>query len=147
MSHTVRHAHLLERAMNTLFTFGCAHLAIGERQLDVFIDGEITDEVETLEDEADLLVANASAVGKVQTLHRLAVENIRTVCRSVEQANNRQQRRLSAAGRACHRNVLAFANLEMNAGKRMSFYFIGVEDLGYVLQRNERPAVRCHFVS
>ena len=34
------------------------HAAIGERQLDVLVDGQIADQVERLEDEADLPVAN-----------------------------------------------------------------------------------------
>ena len=59
--------------------------AVGERQLDVFIDGQIADQIEALEDEADLLIADARALGKVKVLGRLAVERIscrRSACRA-----------------------------------------------------------------
>src|SRR5437588_7840660 len=51
VAHAMRHSYLLQRFMNSLFALGGTHLAIGERQLDVLVDGEIADEVEALEDE------------------------------------------------------------------------------------------------
>ena len=46
-----------------LLALGLPHAAIGERQLDVLVDGEVADQVEALEDETDLAVSHARAVG------------------------------------------------------------------------------------
>src|SRR5438045_9481161 len=127
----MRHANFLEGFVHALFTLSSAHLAIGERQLDVFVDCEIADEVEALEDEADLLIADARAIREVEALHRLVVQYEGAISGSVEQSNDRQQRRLAAARGAGHRDILAFANLQVNAGGRVSFYFLGVRALAY----------------
>src|SRR2546427_2229362 len=37
----------------SLFPLGRRHAAIGQRQLDVLIDGQVADQIERLEDEAD----------------------------------------------------------------------------------------------
>src|SRR6185437_7249794 len=95
MAHAMRHPDLFESAMDAFFALYPAHLAIGERQLDVFVHREITNQVEALEDETDLLVADACAVGKVEALHRLAVQDIGAVGRRVEEADDRQQRRFA----------------------------------------------------
>ena len=72
MPHAVRHADALQRFHHALLAFGRGHLLpIGQRQLDVLVHREIADQVETLEDEADLLVANARALGEIEILHRL----------------------------------------------------------------------------
>ena len=43
------------------------HAAVGQRQLDVLVDGEVADQVERLEDEADLAVADARPLGELQS--------------------------------------------------------------------------------
>src|SRR6185369_7277093 len=60
--HAVAHAHALECVGDALLALGRRHAAIGERQLDVLVDREIADEVERLEDEADLAIPNAGAL-------------------------------------------------------------------------------------
>ena len=60
----VRHADALERRIDALLALRGLHAAVGERQLDVLIHGEIADQVEALEDEADLAVADARALGR-----------------------------------------------------------------------------------
>ena len=61
--------------MHPALALGPGHaVAIGERQLDILVYGEVADQVETLEDEADLAVANARAVAEIQIRHRLAVQ-------------------------------------------------------------------------
>ena len=47
------------------------HAAVGERQLDVLVDREVADQVERLEDEADLPVADAGALRRGEPRHRL----------------------------------------------------------------------------
>jgi len=58
VAHAVRHVHALERMLDAVLTLTRWHAgAIGERQLDILVDGEVADQVEALKDEADLLVA------------------------------------------------------------------------------------------
>ena len=64
MLDAVRHAHTLERLLHPLAPLGRRHPAVGERQLDVLVDGEVTDQVEGLEDESDLAVPDARAVAR-----------------------------------------------------------------------------------
>src|SRR5271168_2781493 len=58
----VGHADAFEGVLDLLLALGGARAAIGQRQLDVFVDGEVADEVERLEDEADLAIADAGAL-------------------------------------------------------------------------------------
>jgi len=59
----VRHANAFQRVFGFFLAFGCAHVAIREREFDVFIDREIADQIERLKDKADLAVADARAFG------------------------------------------------------------------------------------
>ncbi len=59
-------------------------MTISKRQLNVLVNREVTDQVETLEDEADFLVANARALGKIQILNRLVVEHVAAPGRRIE---------------------------------------------------------------
>ena len=64
MFGAMSHADALERFGDELFSLACSHSAIGQRQFDVFVNGQVTDQIEALEDEADLAVANPRALGK-----------------------------------------------------------------------------------
>ena len=111
----MRHADALERRLDALLALGRLHAAVGERQLDVLEHGEIADQVEALEDEPDLAVADARALRGGQLGDRPAVQQVLPFGRRVEQAENRQQRRLAAARRPGDRDVLALADLEVDA--------------------------------
>ena len=106
------------------------HAAIGQRQLDVFENGEVADEIEALEDETDLAIANARAFRKREVRDFAALERVAAVRRRVEQAEDREQRRFSATGRTGDGDIFARANIEMNAGERVGFHFVGEEDFG-----------------
>ena len=96
----VRHADALQRFMNLLLALRRAHAAIGERELDVFVDIQIADEVEGLENEADLAVADARALGELEALDGLAVEDLSSGGGRVEETQDGQQRRFPAARRS-----------------------------------------------
>ena len=59
-----------------LLALRCGHVAVGERQFDVLIHGQIADQVEGLEDEADLTVADAGALRELHVLDLLAIQDI-----------------------------------------------------------------------
>ena len=86
----MRHAHALQRFHDPLLALGRRHpLPVRQRQFDVLVDREIPNQVETLEDESDLLVADAGPLGKIQVLHRLVVQHVAASGGSVEQADDR----------------------------------------------------------
>ena len=59
--HAMRHAHALQRFLTRFLRSAAGMPPVGQRQFDVLVHGQIADQVETLEDEADLLVADARA--------------------------------------------------------------------------------------
>ena len=69
----------LERLLNALLSFCRRHSAIRQRKLDVFVHGEIADQVERLEDETDLTVANPGALRRGESGNRLTRERVLAV--------------------------------------------------------------------
>ena len=69
----MNHAHPLERLLDALLPLGRRHTAIGQRQLDVLVHREIADQIERLEDEADLAIANVGAIAPREVGDRFAV--------------------------------------------------------------------------
>jgi hypothetical protein len=65
----VRHSHALQSFSHKSFAITRAHTAIGERQFDILIDVEIADKIEALKNEADLAIANPSAVSQVEVFN------------------------------------------------------------------------------
>jgi hypothetical protein len=53
------HLDALEGVANALLPFLRRHAAVRERELDVFVDGQVANQVERLEDETDLPILSA----------------------------------------------------------------------------------------
>src|SRR5204863_6005998 len=83
--YAMTHADAFQRFVDALLALGTRHAAIGERQLHVFVDRQIADEIERLEDESDLAVADTGALAKFQALHRTAVELVGAIGRGIQQ--------------------------------------------------------------
>ena len=98
------------------------------------IHSEVADQVEALEDEPDFAVANARAIRERQILRPGGRQDVLPFGRRIQQAENRQQRRLAAARRTGDGDVLAFLDVQMDAGECMRFDFVGVENLGHVFK-------------
>ncbi len=131
------HADALERLGHACLALARAHPAIGQRQLDVLVDGQVADEVEALEDETDLAIADPRALGEREVRDLAALERIAAVRRRVEQPENREQRRFAAAGGAGDGDIFAAANVEVNARERVRFDFVGEKDFGDAVEVNE----------
>src|SRR5207237_109657 len=56
--HAMAHADALESVLHALLALTARHAAVGKRELDVLIDGEIPDEVERSEDGTNLTVSD-----------------------------------------------------------------------------------------
>src|SRR4029077_10321326 len=89
MFGAVRHADALERLLHSLPPLGRPHAAVSERQLDVFKHREVADQIEALEDEPDLAIAEPRAFPRLEVGHLPAVQRIRSAGRGVEQAEDR----------------------------------------------------------
>src|SRR4030095_4433230 len=61
---TMRHANALQGFGHKGFALAARHSSVGERQFDVLKNGEVADQIKTLENKTYLAIANASAVGK-----------------------------------------------------------------------------------
>ncbi len=96
MFFAVRHANAFQRMFSFLFPLGRAHVAIGEREFDVFIDREIADQIERLKDETDFAVADARAFGGRDLRDILAVHEISSTGGRIKQAEQRKQSGLAA---------------------------------------------------
>jgi hypothetical protein len=57
MLHAMRHADLLQRLLDALLPLARRHTAVRQRQLNIFVNGQIADQVERLENETDFPVA------------------------------------------------------------------------------------------
>src|ERR1019366_6320980 len=93
----VPHADLLQGLLDARLALGPGHAAGGERKLYVLVDREVADEVERLEYEPDLAVADARPVGGREALDQAAVEQVCALRRRVQEPEDREERGLSAA--------------------------------------------------
>ena len=80
------HAHALQSIGHALLAVSRIHAAIGQRQFDVFIDGEVTNQIKALKDETDFAVAYAGALRQRKVLDRIIVEHVFAFRRRVQQA-------------------------------------------------------------
>src|SRR5262245_42212733 len=137
--HAVRHADALEGMHGGLAALVGGHGGpVGQRQLDVLQDSQVADQVEGLEDEADALVAHFRARGRRECGDFVTVECVLALGRRVEEAEDREERRLAAAGRAGDGEELAARDVEVDAVERMRLEVVRVEDLGDAREADHR---------
>src|SRR5205814_520681 len=80
-------------------------------------DRQIADQVEALEDEPDVPVADVSAVRGREVLRRLSVEQVLAAGGRVEQAEDGEQRGLAGAGGAYDGEPLVLPDPEVDVGE------------------------------
>ena len=103
------------------------------RQLHVFLRGELGDEVEILENEADLLVSDTGELLFTVVLDGNAVEPVGPGVCGVQTADNIHQRGLSAAGRADNAYELLRVNVQRHMVERVDALLADLIDLGNVM--------------
>jgi len=133
----MQHADALERRFDALLAVRGRQFAIRQRQVDVLGDGQVADQVEGLEDEADLAVANARALRRRKRLDRVAGEHVPAGRRRVEEAEDREERRLAAAGWAADREVLAAPHFEADRGEGVRLEVVGQEDFVHFVEADQ----------
>ena len=115
MLHAMGHADAFQRFLHTRFAFAAAHAAVRQRQLHIFKHRQVADEIETLENKTHFAVADARALGVIEVGHGLVVERVAAFGWRIQEAQDREQRRFAAAGRAGDGDVFPFFELQVNA--------------------------------
>ena len=128
----MRHADAFEGFSRAFLSFGRAHAAIRQRQFDVFVNVQIADQVKALEDETDLAIAYACALGEGQVFDRVAIEDVFAVGRRVQQAEDRKKGRFAASGRTGNRNILTLFDVEVDTGERVRLDLVRFEHFLHV---------------
>ena len=95
---TVADVHALHHLLHLLLALALRHAEIGKRQLDVLLYVELVDEVEALEDEAYLSLADGRALVLMQSGHLFVTEPILAGGGVVEESEDVEQRGLATAG-------------------------------------------------
>ena len=118
MLGAMRHFDAFEGALDFFLAFGGGHAAIGEGKFDVFVDGEIADEVEGLEDETDFAIANAGAVAELEAGDGLAVEGVVPFRGRIEKAEDGEEGGFAAAGGTGNGEVFALLMISRSMASR-----------------------------
>src|SRR6185503_4975244 len=113
--------------MHTLTTLGATHTAVAQRYFNILLNIEITNQVECLKDEADLLVAQTRAPIVVEAPYIDAVEAVLTAAELFEKSRDGQKGCLTRTGRPRYRNEFALLYFHREVAER-----IGLDDLGPV---------------
>jgi hypothetical protein len=134
MLRAMRHLDAFEGVLDFFLALGGGHAAIGEREFDVFVDGEIADEIEGLKDETDFPIANAGALGELETGDGLAVEGVVPFRGRVEQAKDREEAGFATAGGTGDGEVFSLFDFEIDIVQGVGFEFVGEEDFADALE-------------
>jgi hypothetical protein len=117
---------------------------VEERELDIFLHRKLVDQVEALEDEADVALARLGELGFGEAGHLVAVEHVRSSRRAIEHPHHVQKGRLAAARRAHDRDELAVCDVEIDIIERGRFDGVGAVGLR---EASHRKHCRVPFVS
>jgi len=119
---------------------------VEQRQLHVFDRGGARQQVESLEHEPDLAVANRRQLVVREVGDVTAVEQVASARRAVEAAEDVHERRLAGPGRPDDGDELAPADVEGDAAEgvhRRALHGVG---LGDVVRGDQRRVARDHSV-
>ena len=127
--HAGGEAHALEGGEGQPPALGAGEAPVDERQLHVVEHAQVVDQVEGLEDEADLLVAQAGEVLVLVGHDGRAVELDRALARRVEEAEHVQQRALARPRGPHDRDEARRLHLEVDVRERHRLQPVGAVDL------------------
>ena len=92
-------------------------VAIGERQVEIFGDGEIVEQVILLENEADIFFVQLDAVAIIELVDRVIEQVVFAFPRAVEHADDAHQRGLARARWSHDRDEVAFRDVQVDAAQ------------------------------
>ena len=129
----VGETHALERRGDALCPLRRPYAAVDERKFHIFLCGELGDQIEVLENEADLLIADAGELLFAVVLDGDAVEPVGPGVRYVQTADDVHQRGLAAAGGADDAHELLRENVQRHMVERVDALLADLVDLGNVM--------------
>ncbi len=115
----VGQADLLEGRQRPAPPFRGGDARVEQRKLDVAAGGLVPEQVEALEDESDQAVAHLGELGVGEPGDVPALEVVRADARTVEAAEDVEQRRLPRPGRPGHGEELAGLDAQVEGAERM----------------------------
>ncbi len=121
---------------------GGGSAVVDEGQLDVVERGGAGEEVEGLEDEADLLVADAGEFVVVELGDVVAVEPVAALRGGVEAADEVHQRGFAGAGGAHDGDVLVVADAEVDAAESVDLLVAHLVGLPEIVGDDDVSGVR-----
>src|ERR1051326_8882181 len=96
----------------------CARdIAIGERNVNILLDGQVVEQVITLEDEAHVAAVKLGSLFAIELMDSLIAEEILSCPAVIQHANNAQQRCLARAGRAHDGYKFAFLHVNIDSAE------------------------------
>jgi hypothetical protein len=90
MPGAMHHSYLFQGFVDASFALGSLHASIGEWKFDVFVNREISNQIEALKNESNLPVSNARPLLVFEAFYGLAVEQVASFGRRVKQPEQRQ---------------------------------------------------------
>jgi hypothetical protein len=96
-------------------------VAIGKRQIEIFRDGEIIEQVILLKNEADVFFVQLDAAAIVEFMHRVFEQIIFALPRAIEHADDAHERRFSGARGAHDGDELAVFDIEIDPAEHPGF--------------------------
>ena len=102
---------------------------VAQRHLDIVRQVQVRDQVEALEDEADLRVADPRTAIVVQRADVFAVEQVSPAAGRFQQSRDIEEGRLAGAGWPGHGDELALLDVQVQFPQRVGFNEFGTVDL------------------
>ena len=94
------------------------HIFVGQRNLEIFENSQIVNEVVALKNKSNVGLVQFIALFDVQFVNRFAVEIIFTNPRAIEHPDNAEQSGFSGAGRSHDGDKLGGLNIQIDAAKQ-----------------------------
>ncbi len=129
MARAMGDADLVHHLVDTALALGGGDVVVEQGQLDILAHRQLVDQVEALEDEADVGLAHVGELALREAGDLLSVEQVRTARRAVEHADHVEQGRFAAARRAHDRDELALGDVKVDRVERGRLDRVGAIDL------------------
>src|SRR4029079_10077232 len=120
----MRNSHLFHNLCDALPARGTWHVVVKQCHFDVLLHCQLFDQIERLEDEADVALADFTELTFGVMRHVLAQEFETPRTRRIQHSHNVQQRRLTAARGAHYGHELAGCNLHIHAVEGDGFHLV-----------------------
>src|SRR5690349_2576858 len=104
----------VERVRHQSGAFALTIMSIGKRNIEVFVNRQIVEQVILLKNEPDLLVPQSGALLRFQVMHCGLVEKIFARPAMIMHPENVQESRFARAGGAHYGNKIAFSDFEID---------------------------------